>query len=29
VYALHVWVWRHNPEGLFAETNPRVSCGVE
>ena len=27
VYALHAWVWRHNPEGLFAETNPRVSCG--
>src|SRR5215207_6466517 len=29
VYALHVWVWRHNPEGMFAETNSRVSCGVE
>jgi hypothetical protein len=29
VYALHAWVWRNNPEGLFAETNPRVSCGVE
>lgn len=29
VFALHVWVWRNNPEGLFAETNPRVSCGVE
>ena len=27
VYALHAWVWRNNPEGLFAETNPRVSCG--
>src|SRR5688500_13113318 len=27
VYGLHAWVWRHNPEGLFAETNPRVSCG--
>ena len=26
VWALHVWVWRHNPEGMFAETNPRVSC---
>ena len=26
VYALHAWVWRHNPEGMFAETNPRVSC---
>jgi hypothetical protein len=29
VYALHVWVWRNNPNGLFAETNPRVSCGAE
>jgi hypothetical protein len=26
VYALHAWVWRNNPNGLFAETNPRVSC---
>jgi len=29
VFALHVWVWRNNPDGLFAETNPRVTCGVE
>ena len=29
VFALHVWVWRHNPEGLFAETNPTVFCGDE
>ena len=28
VFALHAWVWRQNPEGLFAETNPNVSCGV-
>jgi len=28
VYALHAWVWRNNPKGLFAETNPRVSCGA-
>jgi len=27
VFALHAWVWRSNPEGLFAESNPRVSCG--
>jgi len=27
VYGLHVWVWRDNPDGLFAETNPRVACG--
>lgn len=26
VFALHAWVWRQNPNGLFAETNPRVSC---
>jgi hypothetical protein len=29
VYGLHVWVWRANPEGLFAESNPRVSCDGE
>jgi hypothetical protein len=27
VYALHAWVWRNNPSGMFAETNPKVSCG--
>lgn len=27
VWALHAWIWRANPEGMFAETNPRVSCG--
>ena len=27
VYGLHVWVWRNNPNGLFEEANPRVSCG--
>ncbi|MEP7381574.1 MAG: hypothetical protein ABI910_07800 [Gemmatimonadota bacterium] len=27
VFALHAWVWRQNPNGIFAETNPRVSCG--
>jgi hypothetical protein len=26
VFALHAWVWRRNPNGLFAETNPRVAC---
>lgn len=25
-FALHAWVWRANPDGLFAETNPRVTC---
>jgi hypothetical protein len=26
VFALHIWIWRHNPDGMFALTNPRVSC---
>lgn len=26
VFALHVWIWRANPNGLFAEANPTVSC---
>ncbi|HEY7490154.1 MAG TPA: hypothetical protein VIH59_03475 [Candidatus Tectomicrobia bacterium] len=25
-YALHVWVWKHNPGGLFNDWNPRVQC---
>ena len=25
-YALHVWAWRDNPSGPFADWNPRVSC---
>jgi hypothetical protein len=25
-YALHAWVWKHNPDGTFASMNPRVSC---
>lgn len=29
VYALHAWVWRNNPEGMFAEANPLVSCEAE
>jgi hypothetical protein len=27
VFGLHVWIWEHNPNGMFAESNPRVSCG--
>ena len=27
VYGLHVWIWRQNPNGLFEETNPNVTCG--
>lgn len=26
VWALHVWAWRNNPSGLFADWNPKVSC---
>jgi hypothetical protein len=26
IFGLHVWVWRHNPDGLFAPGNPNVSC---
>jgi hypothetical protein len=25
-YSQHVWVWKHNPDGLVAMWNPRVSC---
>jgi hypothetical protein len=25
-YDLHVWLYRHNPAGMFAMWNPRVSC---
>ena len=25
-YLLHVWHWKHNPSGRFANWNPRVSC---
>lgn len=26
VWGLHIWLWRHNPNGLFAEWNPNVTC---
>lgn len=26
IWALHAWVWRYNPLGLFADWNPNVSC---
>jgi hypothetical protein len=25
-YELHVWAWKHNPSGTFADWNPKVSC---
>jgi hypothetical protein len=26
-YDLHVWLWAHNPSGLFAPFNPALTCG--
>ncbi len=26
LYTLHIWLWRNNPAGLFANWNPKVSC---
>jgi len=25
-YDLHVWLWKHNPSGMFAPYNPDASC---
>lgn len=25
-YEIHLWLWKRNPLGLFADWNPRVSC---
>jgi len=25
-YDLHVWLWKENPNGIFAQTNPDVKC---
>jgi hypothetical protein len=25
-YSLHAWIWKHNPDGMFAMWNPRVHC---
>jgi hypothetical protein len=25
-YDLHVWLWKHNPSGMFAPWNPDVTC---
>jgi len=27
-YALHAWVWKHNPSGMLAPFNPDVACPV-
>ncbi len=26
LYTLHLWLWRDNPNGLFAAWNPKVTC---
>ena len=26
VWAIHIWAWRPNPDGMFAPWNPKVSC---
>lgn len=26
IWGLHVWLWRNNPHGRYAELNPLVSC---
>ena len=26
IWYLHVWVWKENPNGLFADWNPTFSC---
>lgn len=26
VYVLHIWLWKHNPAGMFEDWNPTVSC---
>jgi hypothetical protein len=25
-FDLHVWTWKHNPAGMFAQFNPTISC---
>jgi hypothetical protein len=25
-FELHVWLWKHNPSGMFEDWNPKVSC---
>jgi hypothetical protein len=27
-YDLHIWLFEHNPSGLYAQWNPAISCGV-
>ncbi len=27
-WIFHIWLWRHNPAGMFAPNNPNVSCAA-
>jgi hypothetical protein len=29
VWALHAWVWKNNPDGMFADWNPKVTCAFD
>jgi hypothetical protein len=26
IFKLHIWLWKNNPSGTFADWNPKVSC---
>lgn len=28
-YSLHVWIWKHNPSGMFSMWNPHVDCDAD
>jgi hypothetical protein len=28
VFALHAWIWRANPNGMFAEAHPGIACAA-
>lgn len=28
-FGLHIWVWRHNPDGVFAPAHPGITCPPE
>ena len=29
IWALHIWLWSHNPEGMFADYNPLIVCPAD
>lgn len=29
VWTLHIWLWSHNPDGLFADYNPLITCPAD